>query len=205
MNTLILNHHPKQSKAIDLSAKTRFEDLNLASITNLALNCDERLLPILANAYDVSIDGLNEKEARKLLSKALMLKRHAGTTYAIKESLKAVFDTALVEEWFNYDGKPYHFKVKVTSSHKPFDENTFKQLEKLIYEYKNVRSVLESIELRVQSKCDKYNACVYRDVEKIKILPLRIRKRTLKSVNFNAFGTFISERFKSKFSLKGVC
>ncbi|EAI1184876.1 phage tail protein I, partial [Campylobacter jejuni] len=27
MNTLILNHHPKQSKAIDLSAKTRFEDL----------------------------------------------------------------------------------------------------------------------------------------------------------------------------------
>ncbi|EAJ8158084.1 phage tail protein I, partial [Campylobacter jejuni] len=24
MNTLILNHHPKQSKAIDLSAKTRF-------------------------------------------------------------------------------------------------------------------------------------------------------------------------------------
>ncbi|EDP3526082.1 phage tail protein I, partial [Campylobacter jejuni] len=25
MNTLILNHHPKQSKAIDLSAKTRFE------------------------------------------------------------------------------------------------------------------------------------------------------------------------------------
>ncbi|EAK5627644.1 phage tail protein I, partial [Campylobacter coli] len=27
MNTLILNHHPKQSKAIDLSAKARFEDL----------------------------------------------------------------------------------------------------------------------------------------------------------------------------------
>ncbi|EGM0092935.1 phage tail protein I, partial [Campylobacter coli] len=25
MNTLILNHHPKQSKAIDLSAKARFE------------------------------------------------------------------------------------------------------------------------------------------------------------------------------------
>lgn len=62
----------KQSKAIDLSAKTRFEDLNLASITNLALNCDERLLPILANAYDVSIDGLETKEARKLISKALL-------------------------------------------------------------------------------------------------------------------------------------
>ncbi|BEJ67450.1 hypothetical protein B10307_04010 [Campylobacter coli] len=69
MNTLILNHHPKQSKAIDLSAKTRFEDLNLSSITNLALNCDERLLPILANAYDVSIDGLNEKKQESLYLK----------------------------------------------------------------------------------------------------------------------------------------
>ncbi|TKX29514.1 phage tail protein I [Campylobacter estrildidarum] len=205
MNSLVLNHHPLQSKVIDLSAKKRFEDLNLASITNLALNCDERLLSVLANAYDVSIDGLNEKEARRLLSKALMLKRHAGTTYAIKEALTAVFDTALVEEWFHYNGKPYFFKVKVTTTNKPFDEASYKQLEKLVYEYKNVRSVLESIELRVQSNCDKYNACVYRDTEKIKILPLRIRKRILRSINFNAFGTFISERFKSKFSLKGVC
>lgn len=69
---LVLNHHPKQSKAIDLSAKTRFENLDLKKISNLAMYCDERLLPILANAYDVSIDGLNEKEARKLISKALL-------------------------------------------------------------------------------------------------------------------------------------
>ncbi|EAK9998208.1 phage tail protein, P2 family [Campylobacter lari] len=194
MSNLVLNHHPKQSKAIDLSAKARFEDLNLASITNLAQHCDERLLPILANAYDVSIDGLSQKEARALLSKALMLKRHAGTTYAIKESLKAVFDTALVEEWFNYDGKPYHFKVKVTSSHKPFDENTFKQLEKLIYEYKNVRSVLESIELQVQSNCDKYNASANFTIENISVLPLRVRQRQAKLSSFNAIAVFISEK-----------
>ncbi|EIY9839747.1 phage tail protein, partial [Campylobacter coli] len=109
MNTLILNHHPKQSKAIDLSAKTRFEDLKIESITNLAMRCDERLLPVLANAYDVSIDGLEEKEARKLISKALLLDRYNGTTWAIKEALSAVFPTAVVKEWFNYGGKPYFF------------------------------------------------------------------------------------------------
>ncbi|HEH3964059.1 TPA: phage tail protein I, partial [Campylobacter jejuni] len=149
MNTLILNHHPLQSKAIDLSAKTRFEDLNLASITNLALNCDERLLPILANAYDVSIDGLNEKEARKLISKALLLDRYNGTTWAIKEALRAVFPTAVVKEWFNYGGKPYFFKVKVSTTNVSFDERTLNTLERLIYDFKNVRSVLEAIEIEI--------------------------------------------------------
>lgn len=201
---LVLNHHPKQSKAIDLSAKQRLEALNLEKISNLALNCDERLLPILANAYDVSIDGLEIKEARELISKALILKRHAGTAYAIKEALKAVFDTALVEEWFNYGGEPYFFKVKVTSKDKPFNENTFKQLEKLIYEYKNVRSVLEGIELKVQSDCKKFNACIYRDVEKIKVLPFAITQRENNLKVSCGFGTFICEKNKFILSLKGV-
>ena len=112
MNTLVLNHHPKQSKAIDLSAKQRLEALNLEKISNLALNCDERLLPILANAYDVSIDGLEIKEARELISKAFLLDRYNGTAWAIKEALKAIFPTAVVKEWFNYGGEPYFLKLK---------------------------------------------------------------------------------------------
>lgn len=69
-------------------------------------------MSILANAYDVSIDGLNEKESRKLISKALLLDRYNGTTWAIKEALRAVFPTAVVKEWFNYGGKPYFLKLK---------------------------------------------------------------------------------------------
>ena len=146
MNTLILNHHPKQSKDIDLSAKTRFEDLNLASITNLALNCDERLLPILANAYDVSIDGLEIKEARELISKALLLDRYNGTALAIKEVLKVVFPTAVVKEWFNYGGEPYFFKVKVTSQNESFDERTFNTLERIIKDFKNITKDFSNLE-----------------------------------------------------------
>ncbi|EAL2513563.1 phage tail protein I [Campylobacter jejuni] len=205
MNTLILNHHPLQSKAIDLSAKKRFEDLNLASITNLALNCDERLLSVLANAYDVSIDGLNEKEARKLISKALLLDRYNGTAFAIKEALYAVFPTAVVKEWFEYNGKPYFFKVKVSTTNVSFDERTLNTLERLIKDFKNVRSVLEAIEIEIQSKNNSFNACIEIDGETIEVLPFQTTalENASKSA-FNAFGVFVCEISKTNIDFKGV-
>ncbi|EHW0428035.1 TPA: phage tail protein I [Campylobacter jejuni] len=205
MNTLILNHHPLQSKAIDLSAKKRFEDLNLASITNLALNCDERLLSVLANAYDVSIDGLSEKEARKLISKALLLDRYNGTAFAIKEALYAVFPTAVVKEWFEYNGKPYFFKVKVSTTNVSFDERTLNALERLIKDFKNVRSVLEAIEIEIQSKNNSFNACIEIDGETIEVLPFQttVLENASKSA-FNAFGVLVCEISKTNIDFKGV-
>ncbi|TQR29152.1 phage tail protein I [Campylobacter sp. MIT 99-7217] len=202
--SLILAHHPKQSKAIDLSAKARFEDLNLASITNLALNCDKRLLPVLANAYDVSIDGLEEKEARKLISKALLLDRYNGTAFAIKEALKTVFDTATLKEWFEYEGKPYHFKVKVTSKDKPFNQRTFTQLDRLILEYKNVRSVLESITLELQSPNESFNASVSSGSEKIELLPYQRTKIEPKAQSFMAMSAFVAERLHQTLNTQEV-
>ncbi|EAC1441692.1 phage tail protein I [Campylobacter coli] len=205
MNTLILNHHPKQSKAIDLSAKARFEDLKIESITNLAMRCDERLLPVLANAYDVSIDGLEEKEARKLISKALLLDRYNGTTWAIKEALSAVFPTAVVKEWFNYGGKPYFFKVKVSTTNVSFDERTLNTLERLIKDFKNVRSVLEAIEIEIESKNDSFNASAELSGEVIEILPFQTTflENEIKSTK-NAFGVFICEISKTNIDFKGV-
>ncbi|EFC33046.1 TPA: phage tail protein I [Campylobacter jejuni] len=205
MNTLILNHHPKQSKAIDLSAKARFEELNLASITNLAQHCDERLLPVLANAYDVSIDGLNEKEARKLISKALLLDRYNGTAWAIKEALCAVFPTAVVKEWFEYSGKPYFFKVKVSTTNVSFDERTLNTLERLIKDFKNVRSVLEAIEIEIESKNDSFNASVEISGEAIEILPFQTTflENEIKSTK-NANAIFMCEISKTNIDFKGV-
>ncbi|WDL77670.1 phage tail protein I [Helicobacter winghamensis] len=202
---LVLSHHKSEAKAIDLSVKQRLEDLPLNKISNLALRCDERLLPILANAYDVSIDHLNKKEARALISKALLLDRHNGTAYAIKEALKAVFPTAVVKEWFDYGGEPYYFKVKVVSMETSFDEESFKKLERLIQEFKNVRSVLESIELEIQSKNNSFNVVKEVSGERIELLPFvttQIQSNTKASTN--AFVVFICEVSQTNISFKGV-
>ncbi|EHR9968498.1 phage tail protein, partial [Campylobacter jejuni] len=170
-----------------------------------ALNCDERLLSVLANAYDVSIDGLNEKEARKLISKALLLDRYNGTAFAIKEALYAVFPTAVVKEWFEYNGKPYFFKVKVSTTNVSFDERSLNALERLIKNFKNVRSVLETIEIEIQSKNNSFNACIEIDGETIEVLPFQTT--TLENASksaFNAFGVLICEISKTNIDFKGV-
>ncbi|MFY4756154.1 phage tail protein [Campylobacter jejuni] len=202
---LVLNHHPKQSKAIDLSARTRFENLDLKKISNLAMYCDERLLPILANAYDVSIDGLEIKEARKLIFKALLLDRYNGTAFAIKEALSAVFPTAVVKEWFEYAGEPYFFKVKVSTNEISFDERTLGILDRLIKDFKNVRSVLEAIEIEIESKNDSFNASAELSGEAIEILPFQTTSiEQIPKNSTNAFGVFICEVSKINIDFKGV-
>lgn len=202
---LVLNHHPKQSKAIDLSAKTRFENLDLKKISNLAMYCDERMLPVLANAYDVSIDGLEIKEARKLISKALLLDRYNGTAFAIKEALSAVFPTAVVKEWFEYAGEPYFFRVKVSTNEISFDERTLGVLDRLIKDFKNVRSVLEAIEIEIESKNDSFNASAELSGEAIEILPFQTTSiEQIPKNSTNAFGVFICEVSKTNIDFKGV-
>lgn len=202
---LVLNHHPKQSKAIDLSAKTRFENLDLKKISNLAMYCDERMLPVLANAYDVSIDGLETKEARKLISKALILDRYNGTAFAIKEALSAVFPTAVFKEWFEYAGEPYFFRVKVSTNEISFDERTLGVLDRLIKDFKNVRSVLEAIEIEIESKNDSFNANTQISGETIEILPFQTTflENEIKSTK-NAFGIFMCEITRTNIDFKGV-
>jgi P2-related tail formation protein len=37
-----------------------------------------------------------------------------GTSFAVEEVIKTYFGDGRVEEWFEYDGEPYHFKVYAT-------------------------------------------------------------------------------------------
>ncbi|MBX0916875.1 hypothetical protein I9V78_00665, partial [Campylobacter jejuni] len=54
-----------------------------------------------------------------------------------------------------------------------FDERTLNTLERLIYDFKNVRSVLEAIEIEIESKNDSFNASVEISGETIEILPFQ--------------------------------
>ena len=49
-----------------------------------------------------------------------------------------------IQEWYDYGGHPYHFKIKITS-YKGLDEGILRRLNGLIREYKNARSFLEDI------------------------------------------------------------
>lgn len=85
----------------------------------------------------------NVKE--KLIIQALTWYMHAGTPSVLSEFLDTVLMGGWIEEWMDYDGKPYHFKAyarvdEETEILPGYETEIRRQLEI----YKNVRSYLES-------------------------------------------------------------
>lgn len=55
--------------------------------------------------------GATLEEKRRLVKEAIKLHRYKGTKYAVEHSIQMIVPSAKVEEWFEYDGNPYHFRV----------------------------------------------------------------------------------------------
>ena len=93
---------------------------------------------------------------------AIKMHRYKGTKYAIEEIFKTLNIVGNVEEWFNYGGQPYYFKVILQIFNRSINEETEKKLRDLINEYKNERSWLEEIQfyLTTNAKMHAYSACI---------------------------------------------
>jgi len=106
---------------------------------------DEKLLDLLG--WQFHIEGYekaqNIQEKRNLIKNAIELHRYKGTPYAIKKVLESLNLNAELQEWFDYSGDPYRFKVLVKTVIQ--DEDIYKKVVELINEYKNTRSWLDAI------------------------------------------------------------
>ena len=91
--------------------------------------------------YDVAADIAKKQE---LVRKAIARHRYKGTPAAVEEVCSAAFDTAEVLEWYEYGGKPYHFKVRMVQESIP-DEAVMAEMVKAINSAKNIRSWLDSM------------------------------------------------------------
>lgn len=79
---------------------------------------------------------------RNLIKTAISTHRKRGTVAAVRQVVTDIFGDARLEEWFQYGGEPYHFKVYAN------DVNTTAEqalLFKSIVSSQNVRSILEAI------------------------------------------------------------
>ena len=107
----------------------------------------EEVIDLLAWQWHVDFYepiGMDIETKRKLIKNSIAWHRIKGTTAAVEQVVSAVFDTSHVQEWFEYDGKPYHFKViteDVTT-----DPNVLARMRRAINAAKNTRSWLETIE-----------------------------------------------------------
>lgn len=83
---------------------------------------------------------------RNCCSAAYWLASAADTLGALKRALEAFeFDHVTIEEWFDYGGDPYTFRVFIEVVTEGFDINDLTEVQAVINQTKNVRSHLEML------------------------------------------------------------
>lgn len=154
----------------DLSSKTfddifsRFQELDTECLlVYLFDKVEESALVHLAEQFHITgnegwANCSNVSEKRDLIKNSLNLHRFRGTRFSLVRVLDILGLNGQLEEWFEYGGKPYHFKITVDMNNKAFDETTEASLLDLITANKNVRSKLESLIINLISSVEQLYA-----------------------------------------------
>lgn len=89
--------------------------------------------------------NLGIEAKRRLVKGTLAWYMTAGTPEAVEELITAVFGEGKVEEWFEYGGKPYCFKVITNAALTPETHGFFITM---IRRVKNTRSHMDALEFK---------------------------------------------------------
>lgn len=103
--------------AIAQALDPEFQEISATIVQTMVLhnvdNLPEDVLGLLAWQFHVDFydPGLDIDQKRALVKSAIRRHRMKGTPAAVEELMQQVFGDGTVEEWFEYDGQPYHFRV----------------------------------------------------------------------------------------------
>lgn len=107
---------------------------------------DEAVVDDLAWQFHVDFydTGLNLTQKRALVKSAIKDHKYKGTPWAVKSVIKAIRGDVVLQDWYQYGGEAYHFRVNgFAGPMVSADELT--RLVAAIDSVKNVRSWLDGI------------------------------------------------------------
>ena len=138
------------AEQLQITARQIRQNIIYARIDEL----DEQTLDILA--YDLHVDWYDHsypiQVKRQTIKDSVKIHRRLGTKYAVETALGAVFPGTRVEEWFEYNGDPYTFRVIINATENGVTAaQQAAVLERVIF-YKNLRSHLEAVRFKVEKK-----------------------------------------------------
>ena len=127
--------------ALELARLWRQGDL--AGIYTRIDELDEAALDLLA--ADFKIDWWDKTgsidKKRETLKNCWAVHKRLGTKAAIVTAIKSVAENAELTEWFEYGGRPYHFRLTVDTDGAASLDRILDRIEI----YKNVRSVFDAV------------------------------------------------------------
>lgn len=92
------------------------------------------------------------EQKRELVKQSFNLNMRRGTKWAVERVLELVTGVTGVEEWFEYGGLPYHFKVTLDIAQGDISRDQILQASRLVRRYKPLRSPLEAFEVQAEAE-----------------------------------------------------
>ena len=109
---------------------------------------DEGLLDILA--YDFKVDwwdaNYSLEEKRRTLKDSWRVHKLLGTKAAVEMAISAIYPQTTVQEWFEYGGRPYHFKLQLDLTGTFWTEERPRRILERVNFYKSLRSHVDGLE-----------------------------------------------------------
>jgi len=142
--SLLPPHKPRWAHVLDELVGERLDTLDISGIDTRAATCKEQVLVSLARGFGLSHD--DPSVLRRLLVRPFS--SLLGTKKHLVEQLTSCFENLefSVQEWYEYSGEPYHFKVVIiTPNDNPINMKDY-NFEELVSRQKNVRSVFDKFE-----------------------------------------------------------
>ena len=108
----------------------------------------EEMLDILA--YDFKVDWWDAdyslEEKRRTLKDSWRVHRMLGTKAAVVTAISAIYPDTQLQEWFEYEGQPYHFRLLIDATFDDVDPIKHQRVLDRVAYYKNLRSTMDEIE-----------------------------------------------------------
>lgn len=109
---------------------------------------DGPVLDILA--YDFKVDWWDAdyslEEKRRTLKDSWRVHKTLGTKAAVEAAISAIYPNTKVQEWFEYGGEPYHFKILLDLTGTQWSDDRPRKILERSEHYKSLRSHLEVVE-----------------------------------------------------------
>lgn len=132
----------------------RLEEINRVSIYPHINRLDEGLLDILARDFKVDWwdSGYSVEEKRRTLQSSWQVHKTLGTKAAVERAVRAIYPETRVAEWFDYGGRPYHFRLHINVTGDEMDSAKQRRVLGRLEYYKNLRSHLDGVTYFMQSE-----------------------------------------------------
>ncbi|KNF08564.1 phage tail protein, P2 protein I family [Gottschalkia purinilytica] len=158
-------------RALNPHFKKLAEETKLVFIYARIDELDEPIIDELAWQMHVDFydNTLSLDKKRALVKNSLKWHMYKGTPAAVEELVSVVFNESWVEEWFQYNGDSYMFKIFTTDVIE--SGLTFKKIIEAVDSVKNKRSWLESIVVKRENKMNLNIGIMMRKRKKIVLKP----------------------------------